>query len=100
MLADALSVFGLGDEAMHILLVAFSLVVLVLSVLAYARRRELRYLLLTLAFLFLTLSQTTTMIETVFLSNALIITPVIGLHLTHLFDFVMLLCFVTALVAR
>jgi len=47
----------LTDGMVHVLLVAFSIVVLPSSLFAYADRRTLRYLLLSLAFGFLAASQ-------------------------------------------
>lgn len=82
---------------MHILIVALSIAVLSVSLLAYNRRRNRRYLYLTVGFLFIFLSQFATLFEVVFLSNALIIIPSIGLHLSHVFDFLTLIFFLLAL---
>jgi len=85
------------DDLIHILIVIMSFTVLGISFFGYLRRRNSRYFLLFLAFVFLTLSQTTTAIETFFLSDQLIIIPYMDVHVTHLFDFVTLLCFGFAL---
>ena len=86
-----------GDAVMHLLIVALSIAVLSVSILAYKRRRNRRYLYLTAGFLFIFLSQLATLLEVVFLSNALIIIPSIGLHLSHVFDFLTLIFFLLGL---
>ncbi len=48
-----MTVFSPTDGLVHVLLVAFSVVVLFISLLAYANRRNYRYLFLSLAFTFL-----------------------------------------------
>jgi uncharacterized membrane protein len=85
------------DVVVHVLLVAFSGLVLVISLLAYASRRDTRYMLLSLAFTFLALSQVVELIETLFLSNQLIYMPLTGIHLSHFLDFLMLSSFSLAL---
>jgi hypothetical protein len=86
-----------GDALMHILIVTLAIVVLGVSLLAYERRKSRRYLLLSFGFFFLFLSQFATLLEVVFLSNALIIIPSIGLHLSHVFDFLTLIFFLLAI---
>ena len=86
-----------GDALLHIAIVALAITVLTVSILAYERRRTRRYLLLTLGFLFILLSQFATLLEVIFLSNALIIIPSIGLHLSHVFDFLTLIFFLLAI---
>ena len=82
------------------MLVAFSGLVLMTSFLAYASRRDTRYMLLSLAFSFLTLSQIVELVETLFLSNELIYIPLTGIHLSHFLDFLMLSSFSLALLIR
>jgi hypothetical protein len=84
----------------HVLLVAFSALVLFISLLAYARRRDSRYLSLSLAFAFLALSQVVELVETLFLSNQLIFIPPTGIHLSHFLDFLMLSSFSMSLLIR
>jgi hypothetical protein len=86
-----------GDAFLHIVIVTLAIVVLSVSVLAYERRKSRRYLLLSVGFFFLFLSQFATLLEVVFLSNALIIIPSIGLHLSHVFDFLTLVFFLFAI---
>jgi hypothetical protein len=88
------------DATVHVLLVAFSLLVLLISLLATAQRRNLRYLFLSLAFGFLAASQIVQLIETVFLSNQLVFIPFTGVHLSHFLDFLMLGSFSIALLSR
>ncbi len=82
---------------MHILIVVLAVTVLTVSILAYERRRSRRYLLLSTGFFFLFLSQFATLLEVIFYSNALIIIPSIGLHLSHVFDFLTLIFFFLAI---
>jgi len=86
-----------GDAMLHIAIVALAITVLTVSLLAYHRRRSRRYLLLSIGFFFLFLSQTATLFEVIFLSDALIIIPSIGLHLSHVFDFLTLIFFLLAI---
>ena len=88
------------DEVVHVLLVAFAGLVLLISLLAYASRRDTRYMFLSLAFTFLALSQVVELIETLFLSNQLVYIPLTGIHLSHFLDFVMLSSFSLALLVR
>jgi hypothetical protein len=92
--------YTFDDDVLHVLIVAMSFLVLVISALAYVRRPSRRYLFLLIAFVFLALSQSETLIETIFLSNALVIVPVLNVHLSHLFDFFMVFSFGLALLAR
>src|SRR5579872_6395058 len=73
-----------GDAVMHVLIVVLAITVLSVSFLAYDRTRSRRYLFLPIGFFFLFLSQFSTLLEVLFLSNALIIIPSIGLHLSHI----------------
>ena len=88
------------DAVVHAVLVAFSALVLLISLLAYASRRDTRYMFLSLAFTFLTLSQVVELIETLFLSNQLVFIPLTGIHLSHFLDFLMLSSFSLALLVR
>lgn len=85
------------DDLMHVLIVLLSIVVFTISVFAFWQKRSRRYLLLSVAFFFLALSQIFTLGEVLFYSGALITIPFVGIHLTHLFDFFMLLMFGLAL---
>ncbi len=91
---------SLTDGLVHVLLVAFSGLVLMISLLAYASRRDSRYMFLSLAFTFLFLSQVVELVETLFLSNQLIFIPQTGIHLSHFLDFLMLSSFSLALLIR
>ncbi len=86
-----------GDAMLHFAIVALAITVLVVSLLAYQRRHSRRYLLLSVGFSFLFLSQFSTLLEVLFLSNTLIIIPSIGLHLSHVFDFLTLIFFLLAI---
>jgi hypothetical protein len=88
------------DATVHVLLVAFSILVLIISLLATTQRKNMRYLFLSLAFGFLATSQVVELIETLFLSNQLISIPFTGVHLSHFLDFLMLSSFSIALLAR
>lgn len=92
--------YTFDDDVLHVLIVAMAFLVLTISALAYFRRPSRRYLFLMIAFIFLTLSQTETLIETIFLSGALVIVPVLNVHLSHLFDFFTLFSFGLALLGR
>jgi hypothetical protein len=94
------TVFSVTDGLVHVLLVAFSTLVLSISILAYVGRRDSRYLSLSLAFAFLALSQVVELVETIFLSNQLIFIPLTGIHLSHFLDFLMLSSFSMALLVR
>jgi len=88
------------DAVVHVLLVGFSTVVLLISLLAYESRRDTRYMLLSIAFTLLSLSQVVELIETIFLSNQLVYIPLTGIHLSHFLDFLMLSSFSLALLVR
>jgi hypothetical protein len=95
--AMSLSSLDWGDAVMHVLIVALSVVVLTVSLLAYNRRRTRRYLFLSAGFFFIFMSQLATLLEVAFLSNALLIIPSIGLHLSHVFDLLTLIFFLLGL---
>jgi hypothetical protein len=88
------------DAVVHVLLVAFAAAVLLISLVAYTSRRDTRYMLLSIAFTFLSLSQVVELTETIFLSNQLIYIPLTGIHLSHFLDFLMLSSFSLALLVR
>lgn len=85
---------------MHVFLVGFSALVLLISLVAYSSRRDARYLFLSLAFAFLALSEVVGLVETLFLSNELILIPLTGIHLSHFVEFLMLFSFSLALIVR
>lgn len=87
----------IDDGLVHIALVSLSIVLLVISLLAYSRRQNTRFLFLTLGFFFLFLSQVVSLCEVFLLSDYLVIIPVLGIHLSHFLDLLMLLSFVTAI---
>ena len=89
--------FDWGEAILHVAIAALSITVLTVSVLAYFRRKTRRYLLLSTGFFFLFLTQFSSLLEVIFLSNALIIIPSIGLHLSHVFDFLTLIFFMLAM---
>jgi hypothetical protein len=95
-----LSTPDLADSAVHVALVSLSVIVLVVSILAYLKRRTRRYIFLTLAFGFLTLGQAVDLVETIFMSNQLIEIPIVQIHLSHMFEFLMLFSFCLALLAK
>jgi len=88
------------DGIVHILLVAFSIVVLLISLLAYAERKTTRYLFLSMAFAFLTASEVVGLVESWFLSTQLIFIPATGIHLSHFLEFLMLSSFSLALLVK
>jgi hypothetical protein len=90
----------LTDGIVHILLVAFSIVVLIISLSAYAERKTHRYLFLSLAFGFLAASQAVGLVESWVLSTQLIFIPATRVHLSHFLDFLMLSSFSLALLAK
>ena len=92
--------FSLTDAIIHVLLVAFSALVLAISILAHAEKRSRRHLFLMLAFGFVFLSQVVELIETLYLSNQLILIPFTEVHLSHFLDFLMLSSFSFALLVR
>jgi hypothetical protein len=88
------------DGIVHVLLVAFSGIVLLISLLAYADRKTSRYFFLSLAFAFLAASEVVGLIEVWFLSTQLIFIPSMGIHLSHFLEFLMLASFSIALLVR
>lgn len=91
---------SVSDDVIHFLLVAFSGLVLLISLSALSERRTIRYLFLSLAFTFLMLSQIVELVETLFFSNQLILIPVTGIHLSHFLDFLMLSSLSLALLSK
>lgn len=92
--------FDLTDAIVHLLLVAFSGLVLLISLLAYVDRRTSRYFFLSLAFAFLAASEVVGLIESWFLSTQLVFIPSTGIHLSHFLEFLMLASFSLALLAK
>ena len=92
--------FDLTDAIVHFLLVAFSGLVLLISLLAYIDRRTSRYFFLCLAFAFLAASEVVGLIESWFLSTQLVFIPSTGIHLSHFLEFLMLASFSLALLAK
>ena len=88
------------DGIVHLLLVAFSGIVLLISVLAYRQRKTSRYLYLSIAFAFLAASEIVGLIEAFFYSAQLILIPFTGIHLSHFLEFLMLSSFSMTLLAR
>ena len=88
------------DGIVHILLVGFSAIVVLISLLAYYERRSRRYLLLSLAFIFLAASEVVGLVEVWFLSAQLIMIPPTGIHLSHFLEFLMLSSFSAALLTN
>jgi hypothetical protein len=85
------------DDLMHVLVVVLSLTVLGIALMAYERKQNTRFLLLSLAFLFFAIGEIITLFETFFLSGVLIMIPIVNIHLAHIFDFFTLLTFGLAL---
>ena len=90
----------LPDDFVHLLIVGLSLAVLIISIFAYKRRRQTRYLLLPFAFLFMFISQFISLLESLFYSDVLLVVPYVGVHLAHLFDLFTLVAFGLALFKR
>jgi hypothetical protein len=88
---------NITEDMVHVLLVGLSSAILLVSIAAQLRKRNSRYLFMTLAFGFLTLSQSVELVETLFMSNQLVVVPVAGVHLSHFLDFLMLSSFGLAL---
>ena len=88
------------DGIVHVLLVAFSGIVLLISLFAYADRKTSRYFFLCLAFAFLAASELVGLIEVWYLSTQLIFIPSTGIHLSHFLEVLMLASFSLALLVR
>jgi hypothetical protein len=99
-LENRLTGFDFTDATVHVLLVGFSTLVLNISALAYAERRNRRYMFLSLAFGFLALTQVIELIETIFFSSELIVIPFTGIHVSHFLDLLMLSSFSVALLVK
>ena len=87
------------EAAVHTLTVILSLVVLAVSIVAYRSRRGKRYVALTVAFLFLALSEMVQFVESYWL-NAFVFLPILDVHLSHILDMAMLVSFGLALMAK
>jgi hypothetical protein len=88
--------FNIGEDTIHTVLVASSIVLVIIASRAYLRRHDSRYLFLLLAFIFLGLSQVVTLLEALSFSGPIFL-PFVELHLSHLLDFLMLLSFTLSL---
>ena len=86
-----------GDDAMHLLLAGLSVVLMLVSMNAYRKRPEGRYLLLMFAFVFLCLDQVVTAYQELYLGGELIALPFLDLHLIHFLELLMILSFLAAL---
>ena len=87
---------NIGEDLIHTVLVASSVVLVIIAGRAYFRKTDSRYLFLLLAFIFLGASQVVTLLEAISVSGPVFL-PFLGLHLSHLLDFVMLLSFTLSL---
>jgi hypothetical protein len=87
-----------SDDVMHLLLAGLSVVLMLVSVNAYRKKPESRYLLLMFAFVFLCLDQIVTAYQEFYLGGNLIELPFLNLHLIHLIELLMILSFLAALV--
>ena len=85
------------DDVMHIVLVGLSLALMGISVNGFRRRRNSRYFFLMLAFVFFSLDQIITLLQQLYLGDVLLSIPVIGLHVTHIFELLMGASFIAAL---
>lgn len=86
------------DSVMHLLTVSLSIAVFVISVRVLQKRPTNRYIMLSVAFFFLLLSQLEEFIEALFYSGNQLMIPYTDLHVSHLLDFLMLVSFVLALI--
>ena len=84
---------------MHLLLVAASLGLLVVSASAYWTRRSGRYLFLLVAFLFFSLDQSVTLWQQLYFGDGLLTLPLGDIHVTHLLELVMAISFLAALLS-
>jgi hypothetical protein len=87
-----------SDDAMHLLLASLSVILMLVSMNAYRKRPESRYLLLMLAFIFLCLGQVITAYQELYLGGDLIALPFLDLHLVHFLELLMMVSFLAALV--
>lgn len=87
------------EAVVHSVAVLLSLLVLSISILAFKRRGGRRYLALSVAFVFLALSEIVQFAESYFF-NAFIFLPLLDIHLSHLLDLAMLVSFGLALMVK
>jgi hypothetical protein len=85
------------DDIMHFVLLVFSFVLMVISANGFRRRPNSRYLFLMLAFVFFFLDQAVTFYQEIYLNGLLISVPILSLHVVHLFELLMSVSFLTAL---
>jgi hypothetical protein len=88
---------SIDDDAMHLILLSLSVGLVFVSANAYRRVRVGRYQLLMLAFMFFFLDQAVTTYQELYLAGAEIAIPIINLHLVHLFELLMGVSFIGAL---
>lgn len=88
-----------AEAVVHSLAVIISMLVLTISIVVYFRRGGRRYLALSVAFVFLTLSEVVQFAESYFF-NAFIYLPLLDIHLSHLLDLAMLVSFGLALMVK
>jgi hypothetical protein len=85
------------DAVMHYILVGLSIALLVISANGFRQRRTGRYFFLVLAFVFFFLDQSITLWQQLYLGDALVSIPDVGIHVTHLMEFLMSASFIAAL---
>ena len=87
---------NIGEDLIHTVLVASSVVLVIIAGRAYVKKNDSRYLFLLLAFIFLGISQVVTLLEAISVSSPIFL-PFLDLHLSHALDFLMLLSFTLSL---
>jgi hypothetical protein len=90
---------SLQEAIVHSTTVILAMVVLAISTAAYRRRGGKRYAALTIAFLFLALSEMVQFVESASLNTSIFV-PILEIHLSHLLDMAMLVSFGFALVTK
>jgi hypothetical protein len=96
-LALPIIVTSIDDDIVHALLLVTSVILMTVGANAYRKARDGRYFLLMLAFVFFFLDQTVTAYQEFYLSGELIAIPFLGLHVVHVFEFLMSASFLGAL---
>ena len=82
---------SLEEAAVHSVTVVLAVLVLAVSLVAYRRRRSTRYLILSIAFLFLALGEVLQFSESYY--NLIIFLPNLEIHDSHLLDLATLVSF-------
>jgi hypothetical protein len=85
------------DDAMHIILLAMSVILVAVSLNGFRKRPNTRYFFLLVAFLFFFLDQAATFWQQLYYNDEEVTLPFVGLHLTHLLEFLMAVSFLVAL---